>query len=126
MALREYFKEKNGLGILSTADQRGVVNAAVYSRPHVMDDHTVAFIMANRLSHTNLKTNPHASYLFKEEGHGYRGKRFKLTKIREEQGTALLESLRRRTYSEEEEAKMKPLFLVYFSVDEELPLVGAV
>ena len=124
MALEQYFEEKEGLGILSTADENGVVNTAVYSRPHVMDDHTIAFIMANRLSHANLQANPHAAYLFKEVGHGYRGKRLSLTKIKEEQETELLHTLRRRTYSDEQEAKMKPLSLVYFKVDEERPLVG--
>ena len=125
MALQQYFEEKNGLGVLSTADEKGVVNTAVYARPHVLEDDTVAFVMANRLSHANLAANPHASYLFKEEGHGYRGKRLSLTKIKEEHDTALLHSLRRRTYSDEQEAKMKPLSLVYFRVDEERPLVGA-
>jgi hypothetical protein len=33
-----------------------------------MDDDTVAFIMAERLSHENLKKNPHAVYLFMEDG----------------------------------------------------------
>ena len=59
MSLQKYFDEKTGLGILSTADAHGVVNSAVYSRPHVMDEHTIAFIMANRLSHENLQSNPH-------------------------------------------------------------------
>ena len=125
MALQHYFEEKSGLGILSTANEKGVVNTAVYARPHVMDENTIAFVMANRLSHANLEANPHAAYLFKEDGHGYRGKRLLLTKIKEEQDTDLLNILRRRTYSDEEEARMKPLSLVYFRVDEERPLVGA-
>jgi len=29
--------------------------------------------------------NPHAAYLFVEEGHGYKGKRLYLTKIKEEE-----------------------------------------
>ena len=125
MALQHYFEEKSGLGILSTANEKGVVNTAVYARPHVMDENTIAFVMANRLSHANLEANPHAAYLFKEDGHGYRGKRLLLTKIKEEKDTDLLNILRRRTYSDEEEARMKPLSLVYFRVDEERPLVGA-
>ena len=55
----------------------------------------------------------------------FTGKRLFLTKIKEEHHTERLHSLRRRTYSDEEEAKMKPLSLVYFKVDEERPLVGA-
>ena len=40
-----YFDETTGLGILSTANYDGQVDAAVYSRPHVMENGTVAFIM---------------------------------------------------------------------------------
>jgi hypothetical protein len=125
MGLKTYFEETEGFGVLSTADSKGRVDAAIYARPHVMEKDTVAFIMANRLSHDNLQSNPYATYLFKEEGHGYRGKRLSLTKIREEQDTELLERLRRRMYSEENEAKMKPLSLVFFKVTEERPLIGA-
>lgn len=125
MDLHKYFEETNGIGILSTADGEGIVNSAVYGRPHIMDDGTIAFIMANRLSHKNLDANPHASYLFVEEGAGYRGKRLALTKVREEADSELLESLRRRRYSKEQEEGMKPLYLVYFKIDNELPLVGA-
>ncbi len=125
MGLKTYFEENKGFGVLSTADNEGRVNSAVYARPHVTEEDTVAFIMANRTSHENLKTNPYASYLFREEGHAYRGKRLALTKIREEQDTELVELLRRRTYSEENEAKMKPLSLVFFKVTAERPLVGA-
>ena len=54
MTLEAYFEEKKGFGVLSTADAEGRVNAAVYSRPHVMDDGTVAFIMWDRLTHSNI------------------------------------------------------------------------
>ena len=125
MTLSKYFEEKTGLGILSTANDAGVVNSALYARPHVMDDDTVAFIMANRLSHENLQSNPHATYLFREDGNGHQGKRLVLTKLREEQESEKLHELRRRTYSDEEESRMKPLSLVYFKVEEVRPLVGA-
>jgi hypothetical protein len=38
MDLKEYFTSTNGLGVLSTADEKGKVNAAVYSKPQVIDD----------------------------------------------------------------------------------------
>ena len=60
--------------------------------------------------------------MFIEKGPGYKGKRFFLTKVREEQDSELLQSLRRRQYiNEKDEAK----FLVFFKIDKELPLVGA-
>lgn len=124
MDLMDYFEKTEGLGVLSTADAEGKVNAAVYSRPHVADGGTLAFIMPDRLTHHNLKSNPHAAYLFRESGPGYRGKRLYLTKIREETDTELVESLRRKVYPAEAEEKMGPKSIVFFKVDRELPLIG--
>ena len=121
MDIKEYFESTNGLGILATADGDGRVDASVYARPHFLEDGTIAMIMRDRLTHYNLQTNPHAAYLFHEDGPGYKGKRLFLTKIREETDTELLKSLRRRqSPDKKEEAK----FLVFFKVDRELPLIG--
>ena len=121
MDIREYFDSNRGVGILATADGDGKVDAAVYARPHVMEDGTIAMIMRDRLSHHNLQTNPHAAYLFHEDGPGYKGKRLFLTKIREEKNTDLLKSLRRRQYPYK---KKEAQYVVFFKVDQELPLIG--
>jgi hypothetical protein len=121
MNLELYFDNTKGLGVLSTADSTGKVNAAVYARPHFMEDGTLAMVMRDRLSHHNLQSNPHATFLFKEEGSGYRGKRLYLTKVREEQNTELLQSLRRRKSTD---GNAEDRFLVFFKLDKELPLVG--
>jgi len=121
MSLKDYFNATKGIGVLSTADSEGRVDSAIYARPHFMEDGTMAMIMRDRLSHHNLQSNPRASYLFKEEGPGYRGKRLFMTKVSEEQNTELLESLRRRKSAHREE---EGRFLVFFKVDKELPLVG--
>jgi len=84
MTLSEYFESAKGTGVLATANASGEVDAALYGRPHVIDDRTIAFIMADRLSHQNLQSNSHATYLFVERGEGYKGKRLYLTKIAEE------------------------------------------
>jgi hypothetical protein len=121
MSLKEYFNAAKGVGVLSTAGDDGQVDAAIYGRPHFMEDGTIAFIMRDRLSHHNLQSNPHATYLFKEEGSGYRGKRLFMSKLREEENTELLESLRRRktVYGNVEDR-----FLVFFKLDKQLPLIG--
>ena len=121
MDLKDYFENTGGRGVLATADSEGKVDVAVYSRPHVMDPETVAFIMRDRLTHHNLQSNPHAAYLFMESGEGYVGKRLFLTKIREEQDTDLAYELRRRKYPED---KQEPLFLAFFRIDKILPLIG--
>jgi hypothetical protein len=84
MKLNEYFEKKTGRSVLATADDKGIVNVAIYSRPHFMDEETIAFIMADRLTHNNLQSNPHAAYLFMESGDKYVGKRLHLTKIKED------------------------------------------
>ena len=122
MELKEYFENTKGTGVLATADENGKVDAAIYARPHFMEDGTLAVIMRDRLTHHNLQSNPHACYLFIQKGTGYRGKRLMLTKVREEQDTDLLKSLRRRQYPDEKE-EMK--FLVFFKLDRDLPLVGS-
>jgi hypothetical protein len=121
MTLKEYFETTKGLGVLSTADSEGNVDAAVYSRPHLMEEGTMALVMRDRLSHANLQSNPRAMYLFKEDGPGYKGKRLFITKVREEKNTELLESLRRRKTAYEDDADR---FLVFFKIDKEVPLVG--
>jgi hypothetical protein len=75
MELKEYFRSTKGLGVLSTADDKGQVDSAVYSSPKVVDDGRVAFIMSDRLSLANVRKNPHAAYLFKENGEGWQGVR---------------------------------------------------
>lgn len=119
MNLQEYFEQTTGIGILSTADADGKVNAAVYSRPNFIDEETIAFIMAARLTHENLQSNPHAAYLFIEPGDKYVGKRLYLTKIREEEDKELIDKfLKRKEYRDV--AK----YLVYFHIDKVLPLIG--
>lgn len=123
MDIKEYFENVKGRGVLATADEQGLVDVAVYAKPHVMDGETVAFIMADRLTHHNLQTNTHAAYIFMEDGPGYKGNRLILTKIREEQDSELLYKIRSKKYpAEKEEGKTR--FLVFFKVDKVLPLIG--
>jgi hypothetical protein len=77
--------------------------------------------MRDRLTHHNLQSNSHATFLFIEDGPGYKGKRLFMTKVREEEETELLYSLRRRHYPDDKEESK---FLVFFKLDKELPLVG--
>ena len=121
MELSRYFEETKGIGVLATADADGKVDAAVYARPHFMEDGSLAFIMRDRLTHSNLQSNSHATYLFVEDGPGYNGKRLFMTKLREERDSELLLKLKRRKYDDDKEHK----FLVFFRLDEQLPLVGS-
>jgi hypothetical protein len=126
MKLSDYFEKAKGVGVLATADAQGKVNMAIYSRPYFPDpddDNTLAFIMADRLSHANVLANPRAAYSFIADGEGYCGKRLSLTKVKEETDQEKIQSLRRRNVPDEcDEGKLR--FLVHFRVDGVRPLIG--
>ncbi|MCW8801363.1 MAG: pyridoxamine 5'-phosphate oxidase family protein [Desulfobacter sp.] len=119
MELKSYFESTSGTGILSTADSNGNVDAAIYSRPHFLED-KIAFIMLDRLTHKNLESNPHAVYLFIEDGPGYKGKRIYLTKVKEEKNSERIASLKRR---KKDSSPDEDRFLVFFEFNSERPLV---
>jgi len=124
MELKEYFENTKGAGVLSTADALGKVNSAIYGRPHFMEQDTVAFIAADRLTHANLQANPSAVYLFKQNG-SYEGKRLYLTRTHEEKDSPLIEEIRKRKHNELEGShKTESKFLIYFKIDKVLPLIG--
>ena len=124
MDLQDYFETTSGVGVLSTADNKGKVNASIYGRPHFMDEKTIAFIASDRLTHANLKKNPSAIYLFKEDG-SYKGYRLYLTKTHEDKDSPLIEQLRRKKYKglgRKYDTESK--FLIYFRIKKILPLIG--
>jgi hypothetical protein len=122
MNLGEYFDRTQGHGILATADADCKVNAAMYARPYFVDEKTAVFIMAERLTHANIKTNPWAIYLFIESGQGYKGKRLYLKKLTEEQNNELISKICRKCdYSHYD---VDNRYIVYFNVEKVLPLIG--
>ena len=123
MNLNDYFENNEGTGVLATADSDGNVDMAIYARPHVIDEQTVAFIMNERLSYQNINSNPKAAYLFLEDAPGYKGKRLYLTKIKEETDKELIDSMRRRKTQKYQENDLRK-HLVYFRVDKIRALVG--
>lgn len=125
MNLREYFASHHGIGVLASADAGGGVDAAIYSRPHVFDDGSVAFVMRERLTHRNVGENPRAAYLFIEDGARFAGVRLFLRKIREETDNPLIAAMTRPSLTAEEDRAKGPKFLVTFAVEKTLPLVGA-
>jgi hypothetical protein len=126
MKLSEYFENTTGRGVLATSGPEGKVDAAVYSRPHFVDEETIAYIMTDRLTHENLRSNPHAVYVFMESGERYEGKRLYLTKTKEETDREEIDKIRwRKSYVIPEDQKGEKRFLVFFRIDKVLNLVGA-
>jgi len=123
MNWKDYFEKTTGKGFLATAGHSGEVDIAIYSRPHVMEDGTLAFGMTDRLTHANLVENPRAVYAFNESGYG--GVRLYLEKVREETGGALLEEIRKRADEVVCPGTGDAIkYVVYFRVTKDLPLVG--
>jgi hypothetical protein len=125
MTLNEYLKSVSGKGVLATADAAGKVDAAIYSKPHILADNTLAFIMRDHLTHHNIVSNPYATYLFIEDGHHYNGIRLFLKKVREDTDPDLIAQMTRRHLTPEQDAAKGPKFLVYFALEKILPLIGS-
>ncbi len=122
--LKSYFENTEGTGILATSDAEGNVNAAIYARPHILEDGNLAMIMRGRLTRQNLLENPRAAYLFIEQGPGYKGCRLYLKRISEEKDIEKIKSLKRRCPTTDSDPDNNELFLVTFRLDKTLPLIG--
>jgi hypothetical protein len=125
MTLNEYLQNAQGKGILSTADANGKVDAAIYSKPHIMADGELAFIMRDHLTYHNIKSNPYATYIFIEDGPHYNGIRLFLKKVRENTDPELIAKLTRRHLPLELDKAKGKKFLVYFVLEKVLPLIGS-
>jgi len=123
MNLAEYFATLKGTGILATSDSQGNVDIAIYSRPYIMDEKTIAFSMLDRLSFKNVRSNPKAAYMFIEEGEGYAGKRLYLTMTGEEKDPERIKAIK-QMHSKTHGAPETVRHLVYFTVDKIRPLTG--
>ena len=124
MTLKDYFQNTQGTGVLATADSSGRVDAAIYSRPHILDDGSLAFIMRERLTLSNLQSNPYSTYLFMEHGLHLKGLRLFLKKTGEDQNEELINNMTRRNLSPEQDKAAGPKHIVYFSLEKVLALVG--
>lgn len=122
MNLNDYFKEKSGFGVISTSNNAGEVNSAVYAKPHVIDSTTIAFIMRDRLTRKNVLENPQANYMFIEHNHGFHGVRLNLTMLEESQDQERIQALSRRPGGSDNDDAER--FLITFKVNKALTLVG--
>lgn len=123
MSLADYFATIKGTGILATSDAKGNVDIAIYARPYIVDEKTIALSMLEKLSFKNVQSNPKAAYMFIEQGEGYTGKRIYLTMQEEEKDPERIKQIKQlhsRSYGSQENIR----HLVYFSVDKIRPLVG--
>lgn len=124
MGLAEYFEKTEGMGVLATSDAKGNVELAIYARPYVIDEETIGFSMAERLSLLNLESNPKAAYMFVEKGQGYRGKRLYLVKLGEETDSERVEEIKKQHRRKSHVSKDAAKHFVYFKINRIRPLAG--
>ena len=122
MNLHDYFSGKSGFGVISTSNNQGEVNSAVYAKPHVIDNNTVAFIMRDKLTRKNVNENPQAHYMFIEHDHGFHGVRLSLTMLEETQDQEQIQAMSRRSSAGDSDDGER--YLVTFTVNKALMLVG--
>jgi hypothetical protein len=124
MNLKSYFQEHEGIGILATCDPNATVNMALYVKPLIINQTTIALVMRQRLSHQNLKADSHAAYMFIENGLDYKGIRLYLTMQREEINQSVVEAMRKEQpliYPDNDDSEK---YLVFFMVNRVRSLVG--
>ena len=123
MKLAELFPI-GGKGVIATAGCDGVVNTAIYARPHIINDDTLAWGMTDGRSYNNLKENPHASYLYMAPVEGFSGWRLTLDLKTIEDSGELLEAIRKSTKEiVGPEAGVLVKHVGYFGVTEVRPLI---
>lgn len=66
--LMDYFNKQPRIGILSTANREGKVNAAVFGSPRMVDEKTVVMGLGKNRTLDYLQQNPHAVYTILEPG----------------------------------------------------------
>lgn len=123
MNLADYFQSAKGIGVLATSDSEGNVDVAIYARPYVIDESTIAFSMAEKLSYANVQSNPKAAYMFVEHGEGYVGKRLYLTRLGEEKDQQRIKDIKKQ-HSRVSDPSDASKHLIYFAIDKTRPLVG--
>ena len=66
--LMDYFNKSPRTGTLSTADNAGNVDSAIFGSPRMTDEKTVIMGLGKNRTLANLQQNPHAVYLIMEPG----------------------------------------------------------
>jgi len=124
MGLAEYFEKTEGMGVLATSDAGGNVDAAIYAGPYVIDEETIGFSMAERVSLLNLESNPKAVYIFLEKNGRYRGKRLYLVKLGEETDSERVEEIMKKNGGKDHISQEVVKHFVYFKINRIRPPAG--
>ena len=123
MNISEIFNQE-GTGVIATSAADGIVNTAIYARPHIIDEKHVAWGMTEGRTHNNVVQNPHGAYIFIIQGPGYRGVRLGLKLQKIEESGSLLDSIKASTEKiVNPQAAQAVKYAAYFEIIEIRPLV---
>ncbi len=123
MKLQDMFPA-GGRGVIAASDSSGNVNIAVYAKPHVVDDRTVAWGMTEGRTWAYVKENPKAAYLYMNPGPGYSGVRLQLSLKEFHESGDLLEAVKTHTAEIVSPAAAEAVrHVAYFKVEEIRPLI---
>lgn len=123
MKLQDMFPA-GGRGVIAASDSSGNVNVAVYAKPHIIDEKTVAWGMTEGRTWTCVKENPHAAYLYMNPGPGYSGVRLKISLKELFESGDMLETVKKHTAEIVSPAAAEAVkHVAYFEVEEVRPLI---
>jgi len=66
--LMDYFNKQPRIGVLSTANKEGKIDAAVFGSPMMVDEKTVVMGLGNNRTFAYLQENPNAVFTIMEQG----------------------------------------------------------
>jgi hypothetical protein len=127
--LMDYFNKQPRIGILSTANRDGKVNAAVFGSPRMVDEKTIVVALGENRTFEYLQENPNAVFLIVEQGEtetleGWKGLRVYLRMKEYATSGEMLESYKREAAKIlGEEAVATIHAVVRFEIDEVRPLI---
>ena len=123
MKLNEMFPA-GGRGIIAASDSSGNVNMAVYAKPHIVDEKTVAWGMTEGRTWACVKENPRTAYLYMNPGPGYSGVRLKLSLKEFLESGDMLETVKKHTAEIVSPAAAEAVkHVAFFAVEEVRPLI---
>lgn len=127
--LMEYFNKQPRIGVLSTANRDGKVDAAVFGSPQMVDEKTIVVALGKNRTFEYLQENPNAVFLIVEQGEtemleGWKGLRVYLRMKEYATSGEMLDAYKRETARVVgEEAAAMIYAVVRFEVGEVRPLV---
>lgn len=129
--LMDYFNKQPRIGVLSTANRDGEVDAAIFGSPRMVDEKTIVVALGKNRTFEYLQENPSAVFIIVEQGEGatlegWKGLRVYLRMKEYATSGDILEDYKREAAQVVGEEAMAMIHaLVKFEISEVRPLVDA-